>query len=299
MKPADFELHRPATVAEAIALLATYGEDGKVLAGGQSLMPLLNFRLARPGHLIDLSRIAALRALRRSSDSLVIGAMVTHSEAARSSAVDSAAPLVAAALPHIAHQAIRNRGTLGGSVAHGDPAAELPAVLTALDATMVAASIHGTRLIPAAEFFVANLVTTLRHDELLTEIRLTPPLPRTGAAFEEVGRRRGDFALAGAGAQLTLDDEGAVVDARIALTGVSPRPHRAGDAERALDGARVTADVLEQVSTAVRDSVEPSDDLHASAEYRRDVAGTLAARAVARAAAQATNDTLNILEVAQ
>ena len=299
MKPVDFELHRPRTVAEALELLAKYGEEGKVLAGGQSLVPLLNFRLSRPEHLIDLGRIAALRTLHRSADSLVIGAMVTHAEAERSRAVAEVAPLVAAALPHIAHQPIRTRGTIGGSAAHGDPAAELPAVLTALDATMVAASMRGTRLIPAAEFFLANLVTELGDDELLTEIRLTPAGAGTGAAFEEVGRRRGDFALAGAGAQVTLDGDARITEARIALTGVSPRPHRAVGAEQVLHGRRPTDDLLEDVAAAVRGSVQPSDDLHATAEYRRDIAGTLAARAVAGALARAVNDPHNTLEAAR
>jgi carbon-monoxide dehydrogenase medium subunit len=299
VKPVDFELHRPETLAEALELLTAHGADGKVLAGGQSLVPLLNFRLARPEHLIDLSRIASLRSLRRTADALVIGAMVTYAEAERSPAVAAAAPLVSAALPHIAHQAIRVRGTIGGSIAHGDPAAELPAVVTALDATMVAVSARGTREIPARDFFVANLVTVLAEDELLTEIRVTPASGRTGAAFDEVGRRQGDFALAGAGAQIRVDDDARVTEARIALTGVSPQPHRATAAEEALVGRSLDDRLLQQVADAVRRSVSPTADLHATAEYRRDIAGTLVARVVARAVENALEESPTPMEAAR
>lgn len=299
MKPVDFDLHRPETVAEALELLAEHGDEGRILAGGQSLVPLLNFRLARPEHVIDLSRIGALRSVRRTSNELVIGAMVTYDQAERSPAVAEAAPLVAAALPHIAHQGIRARGTIGGSVAHGDPAAELPAVCAALDATMVAASRSGTRGIPAKEFFIANLVTALGEDELLTEIRLRPVPPRTGAAFDEVGRRRGDFALAGAGAQVTVaEDNSTVSEVRIALTGVSAKPHRATEAEQALVGHRLDDRLWSEAAEIVRRTVEPTGDLHATADYRRDVAGTVAGRALATAAQRAAEHTTESLEAA-
>jgi len=288
MKPVAFDLHQPGTLQHALELLAEHGADGKVLAGGQSLMPLLNFRLSRPEHVIDLSKVASLRALRRTPGLLSVGAMVTYAQAQRSPAVSATAPLVAAALPHIGHQAIRNRGTIGGSVAHGDPAAELPAVMVALEATVVAASVRGTRMIPAAEFFKANLVTALADDELLTEVRVPAATGITGAAFEEVGRRHGDFALAGAGAQVRLAADGTISEARIALTGVSPRPHRAREAERLLVGARPENALLEEAADAVRKAVAPIDDLHATADYRRDIAGTLTARAVADAVVHAT-----------
>ena len=288
MKPVAFELHRPETLEEALALLAAHADDGKVLAGGQSLVPLLNFRLARPEHVIDLGRIGALKALRRTPEQLVIGAMVTYEQAERSPAVEAAAPLVAAALPHIAHQAIRARGTIGGSMAHGDPAAELPAVAAALDADMVAVGPGGKRRIPAQEFFLGNLVTALQPDEVLVEIHLRPVRGRTGAAFDEVGRRKGDFALVGAGAQLTLTDDGVVDEARIALTGVSPTPHRAVEAERLITGHRVEPDLLRAAAQEVRAALRPSADLHATAEYRREVAGTLVERVIQRAAERAT-----------
>jgi aerobic carbon-monoxide dehydrogenase medium subunit len=296
MKPVDFELHRPGTLDEALEVLAAHGHDGKVLAGGQSLVPLLNFRLARPEHVIDLSRIGSLRNLRRTRSGLLIGAMVTYDQADRSAAIADGAPLVAAALPHIAHQGIRARGTIGGSVAHGDPAAELPAVFTALDATMLAASRSGTREIPARDFFITNLVTALADDELLTEIRLGPVAPRTGAAFNEVGRRHGDFALAGAAAQISLAKDATIFDVRIALTGVSPKPHRATEAEQLLMGQRVDAQLWSEAAAIVRRTVDPSGDLHATADYRRDVAGTMAGRALAEAARRATRPGTESLE---
>ena len=287
MKPVDFELHRPETVTEAVALLAAHGDDGKVLAGGQSLVPLLNFRLARPEHLIDLSRIASLSTLRRTGDRLSMGAMVTHAQAGRSSAVAVAAPLMAAAIPHIAHQAIRARGTIGGSIAHADPAAELPAVARALDAVLVVLSPAGVRRIEAEDFFVANLVTTLQPDELLVEVEIAPAGPATGGAFEEIGRRRGDFALVGAGAQVSLHDDGTISGVRACLTGVASTPHRAAEAEEVLVGQVPPPALLSEAASATRDAVTPTADLHATADYRRDVAGTLLERAVMKAAERA------------
>ena len=288
MKPVDFDLHRPESLEQAIGLLVEHGEESKVLAGGQSLVPLLNFRLARPEHLIDLSRIASLTSIRRSVTGLTIGAMVTHAQAERSSAVASGAPLMACAFPHIAHRAIRARGTIGGSIAHGDPAAELPAVVTALDATIVARGPRGEREIKARDFFLANLVTVLNFDEVLTEIRLEPPVGPTGAAFEEVARRQGDFALVGAGAQISLADNGSIRDIRICLTGVSPTPHRAVEAESILAGNELSASRLDEATEAVRGALTPSGDLHATADYRRNVAGTLVSRVVQKAARRAT-----------
>lgn len=291
MKPVDFELHRPETLSEAIALLAEHGEDGKVLAGGQSLVPLLNFRLARPEHLIDLSRIASLTAIRRTTHRLSIGAMVTHAQAERSVAVAQGAPLMARAFPHIAHQAIRARGTVGGSIAHGDPAAELTAVAVALEAIMVAVGPRGRREIPARDFFIANLVTALEHDEVLTEVRIVPPAGPTGAAFEEVARRQGDFALVGAGAQVRLAQDGTIADIRICLTGVSATPHRAVEAEAVLIGHALSPESTQAAADATRDVLNPNSDLHATADYRRDVAGTLVSRVVKAAVQRATFDT--------
>jgi carbon-monoxide dehydrogenase medium subunit len=287
VKPVDFQLHRPASVPEAIALLGELGDDCKLLAGGQSLLPLLNFRLARPEHVIDLGRITSLSMVRRSADELVIGAMTTHAQAERSRAIADAAPLIVRALPHVAHAAIRARGTLGGSVVHADPAAELPAVMLALDARMVVEGPGGERTIAAPDFFLGNLMTSLGGDEVLTEIRIRPASGAVGAAFEEVGRRQGDFALVGAGAQLRLDAEGRIAEIRTCLTGVSPTPRRAAEAEAILTGEPLTGDALRASAVATQDALSPSDDLHATGRYRRDVAGTLLVRAIRSAAERA------------
>lgn len=282
MKPIDFDLHRPDTLDEALHLLAEYGDDGKVLAGGQSLVPLLNFRLARPAHLVDVARIASLAELRRTAAGVTVGAMVRQATAERSPALARHCPLLAAALPSIAHPPIRNRGTVGGSLAHGDPAAELPSVATALDAVLVVASVRGRREIPAAEFFRTHLVTALEPDELLIEIRFPATGSGTGAAFVEVGRRRGDFALVGVGVQVGIDGS-RVTDARVCFSGVADRPLRPRAVEEVLRGTSVDDEVLREASRLVRETVEPVGDLHATADYRRHVAGVLLARAVRQA----------------
>jgi carbon-monoxide dehydrogenase medium subunit len=288
MKPVDFRLHRPETVAEAVALLTEHAEDVKVLAGGQSLLPLLNFRLARPEHVIDIGRIAALAEIRRTQGELVVGSMARQAQAERSPTVAANAPLLTAALPNIAHPPIRNRGTIGGSLAHADPAAELPSVAAALEATFVAVSERGRREIPAAEFFRTHLTTALDADELLIEIRFPCAAERTGAAFLEIGRRRGDFALVGVAVQVALDGDRISV-ARICVSGVDQVPHRCREAEGVLTGARPDPAILGNAADAVRDSVRPSADLHATAAYRRDVAGTLLARAVGEACRHAAH----------
>jgi len=285
MKPVDFTLHRPQSVEEALAVLADHPEESKVLAGGQSLVPLLNFRLARPEHLVDLGRIASLAGLRRTPGHLAVGAMVRQAYVERSSAVAEHAPLLASACPHIAHPPIRNRGTVGGSLAHADPAAELPAVARALDATFVATGPRGRREIPSHEFFRGHLVSALQADELLVEVRFPPAPARTGAAFVEISRRRGDFALVGAGAQVSLSGSGdaVITDVRICLTGVSSTPHRATEAERLLTGHELSERLLEQAAEATTDALQPSTDLHATSSYRRHVAGEMLRRAVRRA----------------
>lgn len=283
MKPVDFCLHQPSTVDEAVALLAEFGDDGKALAGGQSLLPLLNFRLARPGHVVDIGRIAALADMGSAAGTLTVGATVRQAQAERSPAVVGDVPLLAAALPHIAHPPIRARGTVGGSMAHADPAAELPAVAVALDAVFVAVSVRGRREIPAAEFFSTYLTTALEADELLTGIRFPRSADGTGAAFGEVARRRGDFALVGVAAQLTVTG-GRVADARVCVTGVADVPYRCREAEAVLAGTVPGPEVFADAAAAVRAAVRPGGDLHATAAYRTDVAGTLTARALADAA---------------
>ena len=282
MKPVDFDLHRPATLDAALALLAGYGDDARVLAGGQSLVPLLNFRLARPAHVVDLGRVAGLGDLRETRDGLVVGAMVRQSRAERAPSVAGLCPLLAAALPWIAHPPIRARGTVCGSLAHADPAAELPAVAAALDATFVAVSAGGRREIAAADFFQGHLTTALRPDELLAAVRFPAAAPGTGAAFCEVSRRRGDFAMAGVAAQVTLAG-GVIADARICVSGVAGVPLRCAGAEQVLLGSAADPEVLRRAAGAALDILDPAGDLHATAGYRKHVAGVLLRRAVAEA----------------
>jgi carbon-monoxide dehydrogenase medium subunit len=286
VKPVDFCLHQPETADEAMALLAEYAEDVKVLAGGQSLVPLLNFRLARPEQLVDIGRIQSLTQVSHAASAVTVGAMVRQAQAERSAALAGYVPLLAAALPNIAHPPVRNRGTVGGSLAHADPAAELPAVAMALDVVFTVASTRGQREIPASEFFITYLTTAIEPDELLTEIRFPRAAEGTGAAFREVARRRGDFALVGVAAQLTIA-AGVVADARICVTGVADVPHRCAAAEAVLTGAAPGPAAFAEAADAVREAVAPGDDLHATAAYRTDVAGTLTARALADAAYRA------------
>ena len=282
MKSASFGYHAPTSVEDAVGLLADLGEDAKVLAGGQSLVPLLHFRLARPAEVVDINGLSEL-AYVRNGDGVELGAMVRHSDAERSDVLRTSAPLLAEAVPLIGHPAIRNRGTIGGSVAHADPAAELPAALLALDAELVATSRRGARTIPAGSFFAGFLTTALDADELLTAIRLPAWVPHRGWAFEEFSRRHGDFALVGVAAIVTADARGRIADARIALSGVASVPVRATAAEQLLTGEAPTNELWESVSRQAGAEVDPPADLHASTAYRRHLVATLTARALGRA----------------
>jgi len=287
VKPPPFDYHAPDTVDEALAVLAEHGNEAKVLAGGQSLIPLLALRLARPAVLVDVGRLAELQHV-RANGSLTIGAAVTQRQAERAPDVRSAAPLLAACLPLVGHEPIRTRGTIGGSLAHGDPAAELPAVARALDPTFVARTARGERTIEAADFFLGFLTTALADDELLIEVRV-PPLDG-GWACEEVARRHGDFALAGAFAVVRVDERGRVADARLAFAGVADTPVRAESAEVALVGQPAVEETWKAAASAAAGDLAPPSDAHASSAYRRHVAGVLAARALAAAAARSDVD---------
>jgi carbon-monoxide dehydrogenase medium subunit len=288
VKPPQFAYADPATLEEVLAVLAQYPE-AKVLAGGQSLMPLLNMRLARPPVLVDLRRVAELRQVREEQDGgLTIGAMVTHRELTSHPLVRSRWPLVAEAARHIGHEAIRVRGTLGGSLVHADPAAELPAVAVAAEARLVLRRHPGEkREVAAADFFVTYLTTDVAPGEVLTEVRFPPPPPGAGMAFEEVARRAGDFALAGAAAMVVLDAEGTVRQVSLALCGVGPGPVRAHGAEALLVGRTAGQEAWQKAAEAVREEVDPDEDVHATRAYRRHVAGVVAQRALSRAAQRA------------
>ncbi|OGT94928.1 MAG: molybdopterin dehydrogenase [Gemmatimonadetes bacterium GWC2_71_9] len=286
MKPAPFAYHAPHTLDEALALLAAHG-DAKPLAGGQSLIPAMNFRLARPAALVDLGGVAELRYVRAEGGVLALGAMTRQAELERSDAVARLAPLVAEAMPHVAHPQIRNRGTVGGSLAHADPAAELPAVMVASEARLLLRGRAGERWIPAEQFFVGLFATALAPGELLVAIELPAPPPRTGWAFEEVARRHGDYALVGVAASVTLDAAGRCARARIVLLSVGDGPTLAVHAAQALQGREPTdAAVRAAGDAAAHEDIDPPSDIHASAAYRRQLAGVLTRRALTRAAAR-------------
>jgi len=284
MKPAPFDYFTPATVDEALALLVEHGGDAKPLAGGQSLIPAMNFRLARPAVLVDLNRIAELAYVRAESDGLAVGAMTRQRAVERSEVVARAAPLLAETMPSIAHPQIRNRGTMGGSIAHADPSAELPAVMLALEARFRAKSPTGERSIAAGEFFRGMLETALAPGELLVEITV-PPLPASsGTAFLEMARRHGDYALVGVAAVVTLDAPGRCTAARIGLLSVGDGPVLATEAAKLLAGQAPSEDLVRAAgdAAATRD-VDPPSDIHASAAYRRQLVAVLTRRALARA----------------
>jgi carbon-monoxide dehydrogenase medium subunit len=288
MKPPPFEYADPRSVEEALALLARHGDDAKILAGGQSLVPMLNFRLARPGVLVDVNRIPGLDGLREAEGVLHAGALVRQRALERWSA--ARAPLLAAALKLVGHAAIRTRGTVGGSIAHADPAAELPALLLCHEGAAVATSARGRRVIPAGDLFQGPLLTALAPDELVTETRWPLPGQSTGWGFHEVARRHGDFALVGAATLVTLE-RGRIASARIVVFGAGPTPVRASDAEKALAGQSPTTELLAEAGRAAAGPLEASTDIHASAEYRRRVAATLVGRALADALARAREAT--------
>ena len=289
MKPAAFRYHSPQGLAEALELLAEYGDEAKPLAGGQSLVPMLALRLARFDHLIDLNSVDGLAGVEHTGDGLRIGAMTRQADVGGDPMVATHAPLLAMATPHIGHFQIRNRGTLGGSVAHADPSAEYPTVAAALDAQLEVASTRGTRLVEAASFFQGAFATALDDDELLVAVRFPAWDGASGFAFAEVARREGDFALVGAAVGLGVDPAAVIRRASVALLGVGGAPVRATEAEAALigrsaDGDRLNEDEIGRLALA---GTEPTGDTHASASYRRRVGAVIVARTVAEAARRA------------
>ena len=288
MKPPSFDYAAPTTVPDAVALLAQNEGESKILAGGQSLMPLLNMRLARPALLVDIARVDGLDYIRETDGCLAIGAMTRQRSVEHSDLVRSRYPLLHTAIRNIAHPQNRNQGTVGGSLAHADPAAELPAVALALDAEFRAAGPNGERRIKAADFFVTYLTTALEPTEVLTEVRFSPLPPRTGWSFIELARRHGDFALTGVVARIALDGGGRCSAAQIVLFGVGTTPVRAHKAEQTLIGQPGGAALFEHAGqTASEEIDEPLSDVHATAEYRRDLARVLTRRALLEAAAKA------------
>jgi carbon-monoxide dehydrogenase medium subunit len=286
MKPPIFDYIRPATLDEAAAVLAENGGEAKILAGGQSLVPLLNFRMLRPSMLVDINGVPNLSDVRENGDGLRIGATTRHYTLETSPLVRKRFPVLTQAMAHVAHLAIRNRGTIGGSLSHADPAAELPMMAVLLDAEIHTRTKDGTRMHPAREFFVAPLTTVLGDDEIVTEIVLPPLPPRCGWAFEEFSQRTGDFAIAAVAATLDLKD-GVITDARVAVTGVDETPLRLHAAEAELGGQRCSQALFTAVAQRARAAVQPNTDLRASADYRRHLVEALTERALVTACRRA------------
>lgn len=285
MKPAPFAYYAPASVDEALSLLSEFGYDAKLLAGGQSLIPTMNFRLAQPAVLIDLNRVSSLAHLEAADDgSLHIGAMTRQRAVERSPIVRERAPLLHEAMPWIAHVQIRNRGTIGGSLAHADPAAELPAVAVALCARLRVLGSAGERLVDAADFFVSLFTTDLAPDEILVGVEIPPPSPRTGCGFSEFARRAGDYAIAGCAAMVTLNDSSAVADARIVFLSVGDGPVQAHTAVASLLGELPAPERISAAAQlAAENDIDPTGDIHATPAFRRHLAAVVARRALTSA----------------
>jgi CO/xanthine dehydrogenase FAD-binding subunit len=287
MKPASFEYDDPTTVEEALGLLTTHGDESKVLAGGQSLVPLMNFRLARPARLIDINRIDSLGFIKVDDGGVTIGAMTRHSELEHSRAVAERCPLLTQAIRWVGHSQIRNRGTVGGSAAHADPAAELSAAFAALDARFVIRSSRGDRTVGWRDFFVAEFTTALQPDELLVAIDVPAVKPGTGTAFVEYARRHGDFALGGAAVALEVDRAGRCADVAIALLAAGPAPVRAAAAETLMRGAALDQASFKAAAEAAVEGVHPTSDIHGSGDYRIGLLKVMTERALTGAAERA------------
>ncbi len=283
MIPAAFEYHRPSTLEDAVALLGRLGEDAKVLAGGQSLLPLMKLRLASPRHVVDLNKIPGLGEIAERDGALVIGALVRESELEASDLMRRRLPILADACRVIADPLVRNLATVGGNLAHGDPANDHAAVMLALEAGVVAAGPSGSRRIPVAELFTGPLTTALGPGEILTEIRIPLPPSRSGGAYLKMERKVGDFATAAVGVQLTLAGGDVCTHAGIGLTNVGPTPIKARRAEAVLRGHRVDDAAIRETARVAAEESDPAADLRGSVEYKRDLVRVLTARALRRA----------------
>ncbi len=289
MKPAPFEYQAPGSLEATLDLLARRGGEAKLLAGGQSLIPVMNFRLAEPALLVDINKLTDLDFIRSSEDGgLRIGALTRQRRLERDAQVAEIAPLLHEAMPSIAHPQIRNRGTIGGSLAHADPAAELPAVSVALNARFRLQKAGGDRWVDARDFFGGLFTTALELDEILTEVAIPPLPPRTGWAFLEIARRHGDYAQVGIAALVTLDDSGRCREARLVYLSVGDRPVEAREAARLLAGQEISPAISPEIIAAAadkasRDEMDPAGDVHATAEFKRHLARVLTGRALRRA----------------
>jgi CO/xanthine dehydrogenase FAD-binding subunit len=284
MKPAPFKYIAVYALGQALELKAQYGEDAHFLAGGQSLLPALNFRLTQPAALIDINPLAPRAGVRNGTvDHVRIGALTRYRDLERDPSTAASLPLIHEALPHIAHPQIRNRGTIGGNLAHADPASELPAIVVALAGRVRAQSKRGERWIAAPDFFAGALITALEPDEMLMEVELPVAKPRCGSCFLEVARRRGDFALMGVACTVQLDDAGRCEQARIALCSAGETPVFAADASRSLAGEQIGVAEIEEAAELIQRAIDPGGNVHASKEFQRHLAGVLTRRALAQA----------------
>ena len=283
MIPPAFEYLRPKTVPEAVALLQQHGDDAKILSGGQSLIPMMKLRLARPSHLIDINRISGLSYIKEDGGFLKIGGLTREAELESSPLVRSKYPLLLDTATVIADPQVRNLATVGGNLAHGDPANDHPATMVALAAQIVATGAKGERVIAIDDFFVSLFTTSLQHDEILTEIRIPLPPARSGGAYFKLERKVGDFATAAVAVQLTLDDKGVVQKIGIGLTNVGPTPIRAKKAEDTLRGKKLDAATITQAAQLASDEAQPSADLRGPAEYKKGLIKELTKRAIVRA----------------
>jgi carbon-monoxide dehydrogenase medium subunit len=285
MKLPPFDYACPATISEAVQLLASRDGDAKALAGGQSLVPMLAFRLAQPALLVDLRKLADLRGIRISDKGVTLGAMVRWREIEDDERLATAHPLLQAAISHVAHYQIRNRGTVGGSIAHADPAAEMPGIAMTCDAEIAVVGKSGAHVIQAADFFQGALTTALTSDEIIVEIRLPAWPKRRRWGFQEFARRRGDFAMAAAAVFYDQDDSGKATNAHVGVIGVADRPLRLPAVEDVINGRTIDEATIAAADAATSASVDPQDDIHASAAYRRSLVGTMVERALQHAAA--------------
>lgn len=283
MIPPAFDYHAPTSVPEALALLGRLGPDAKLLAGGHSLLPMMKLRFAQPAHLIDLNRIDALRGIREEGATVVIGAMTVENDVIASPVLQARVPLLSEAARQIADPQVRNRGTIGGDIAHGDPANDHPALSLAVDATFVLEGPQGRREVKADDFYLGPYMTALAEDEILTEIRVPAFAPRTGSAYAKLKRKTGDWATAGAAVVLRLDD-GRVAAVRVALTNVAPTAVRVPDAEAVLLGQTLSDALVAQAAASVMAACDPADDLRGDRDYKTAMAGEMFRRALRQAA---------------
>ncbi len=290
MIPAAFDYQAPKTLEEALRLYERHGDEAKVLAGGHSLLPLMKLRLAQPRYIIDIGRLHGMDYIREENGTIAIGALTTHAEIESSELLREKCPLLAETAGHIGDVQVRNRGTIGGSLAHADPAADYPAAILALDAEMVVANAGGTRTIAARDFFVDMLTTALRPGEILSQVRVPVLAPRVGTAYAKLHQPASGFAVVGAAARVTMAGD-TIEDVALGITGLGPKATRATAAEKALRGKKTSAQLLSEAARRAADGIDPLADIHASAEYRREMATVFARRALERAVERAQSAT--------